>query len=585
MPSTFAGTDNTGMSLFHNAKNLPAKEHVAMEMNKDKGSKNQPPGGGSGAVEASGEGEAEGGIAAKRLPRFQKLRKEMEQLDAKVDEIIINAYEIVNNRLLGSDDEDYRCIIDQGLRCLLALTCREVQITQADGGEVKVTVVPKAIPNDADKFKNILEYNETLWAEVLEAIPLEQRPQCKYSKLMPWHKVLGIQLEVKSAQNTTQIAEHEKVCADFRNELGTFNKNLKKSITALENAVKHRKSEATIETSKRAADAKKADQARKAEEALSARLRRQNVLTPAGLKVKWISVRSQATARMVEVESSVVTTGSDLSFVAPWLCNNCVELTALLNSGTIKACINRFAEKHGEAATMAVGRAGVVFAEVPARVDMDGVKQILSQCVPQKLQFASLLPEHAKLDNVWMCGRRTDKAFSTHTTSFLGQYLIVAGSMTVDLWCVEFRPLYRALCNSLRKPKLTVKEFNDQASELSTELADLLQGQGCTLFSALCVPRNGLVWIPPGYHVWLQSGGGDSSTKLVTLSMAVATMELCGGKTSSVASMTEYCNMFLGDPATNKDPVLKQEIALAAAALKAFKSPTVSDHIRPIFVI
>ena len=84
--------------------------------------------------------------------------------------------------------------------------------------------------------------------------------------------------------------------------------------------------------------------------------------------------------------------------------------------------------------------------------------------------------------------------------------------------------------------------------------------------------------------MWLQSGGGDSSTKLVTLSMAVATMELCGGKTSSVASMMEYCNMFLFDPATNKDPVLKQEIALAAAALKAFKSPTVSDHIRPILL-
>ena len=94
MPSTFAGTDNTGMSLFHNAKNLPAKEHLAMEMNKDKnaqGSKNQPPEGGSGAVEASGEGEVEGGIAAKRLPRFQKLRKEMEQLDAKVDELLQRA--------------------------------------------------------------------------------------------------------------------------------------------------------------------------------------------------------------------------------------------------------------------------------------------------------------------------------------------------------------------------------------------------------------------------------------------------------------------------------------------------------------
>ena len=155
------------------------------------------------------------------------------------------------------------------------------QNTEANGGEVKIAILP-TLPIDTDECPTMLAYNESLWAGILRDIPVEQRPQCDYSKLMAWHKVMSISLEVKNAQNTKQIAELEKVVTDFKNELSTFNKTLKKSINVLESAVKNRKTEATIESSKRAANAKKADQARKAEEALAARLRRQNVLAPAG---------------------------------------------------------------------------------------------------------------------------------------------------------------------------------------------------------------------------------------------------------------------------------------------------------------
>ena len=85
--------------------------------------------------------------------------------------------------------------------------------------------------------------------------------------------------KIKDAPTTLAIAENEKIIADYKAEMLSFGKCLRKSVASLDTQLKTRKTVAQIESSRKIADTRKAEASRKQEEALAARLRRANVLT------------------------------------------------------------------------------------------------------------------------------------------------------------------------------------------------------------------------------------------------------------------------------------------------------------------
>ena len=575
-PSRFTGVDATGLGLFHDGKNLPSKAAMKNSV-KPTGAAPAAPAGSP----AAGKGQpapaadaVEAGIGAKRLPRFQKMRKEVEIQEGKINELIICAHSILRSDQLLPEDQDFKSIVEQGMFLVHALMCVEVKTIAkvGDDGQRKEEIQIVALNPPPKSERTRSEYNEEMWKDALRTVPVDQRPKCDYGKLLAWSSVVSTSRAIKDAPTSVVIAEHEKTIADFKAEMTNFSKCLKKSVTSLDNQIKTRKSHAQIATGRALADSKKTEALRKQEEALQSRLRRVNVLTPQGQKVKWHIARAQQVERILEVDMASV---AEARSQAPWVMHATEEVSTFLTSGPMAACLSSFSIKHSAHPLMQYAAAGVVFAPVPKSVSTATLMQIVDTVVPQRLKLGTLIAgeEANRLDQFFLVGRRIDKTFSSHSPSFMGQIVLPCSAMTTDIWMTDFRPFYKALCAHNKRAKFTVEEFNKQAETMTNELAELLHTAGCTLFSYLSLPKFSMLYIPPGYHIWCQSGGSDCVAKFYGLSISVSPVSLVHGKTATVGSMTEYANMYLADPSTAKNAILKAEMMTATECLKEFKKP------------
>jgi hypothetical protein len=200
-PSRFTGLDATGLGFFHDSKNLPPKSAVAAEPAALKNPKGQAAAeqlktGGQPGSQPAGDKIAEAGIGAKRLPRFQKMRKEIETMETKTGELILLAYATVQQQGLQPEDADFRSIVMQGLGMLTSLMCVEVKISPGSDGQApsQPVMVTRKPPDESTQA----QFNEALWHQSLKEVPLECRPQCDYTKLMAWSSMVATCHKIKS---------------------------------------------------------------------------------------------------------------------------------------------------------------------------------------------------------------------------------------------------------------------------------------------------------------------------------------------------------------------------------------------------
>ena len=438
-PSRFTGLDATGLGLFHDSKTLPPKSAVAAEAVAQTNPNSQAAAeqlktGGQRGSQPAGDETAEAGIGAKRLPRFQKMRKEVENMETKTGELILLAYATVQQQGLQPEDQDFRSIVMQGLGMLTSLMCVDVKISPGSDGQAPSQ--PVLVTRKPQDETTQAQFNEALWQQSLKDVPVECRPQCNYAKLMAWSSMVATCNKIKDAPTTLAIAENEKIIADYKAEMLSFGKCLRKSVASLDTQLKTRKTVAQIESSRKIADTRKAEASRKQEEAIAARLRRANVLTLEGQKVKWHTARAQHCERILEVDMTTVVEAR-----GPWVMTTCDELTAALEAVSLCACMNSFGLKHTEHPLMKPAAAGVVFAPVPQQISTEPLMQIVDRAVDRRLKMASLISSDLQhFDQFYLVGRRIDKTFSSHCPGFIGQIMIPCGSMTVDIWMTDFRP-------------------------------------------------------------------------------------------------------------------------------------------------
>ena len=95
-----------------------------------------------------------------------------------------------------------------------------------------------------------------MWLKALADVPVDKRPQCNYSSLMPWAALVATAWKIKDSTTSIDIADDENHIGDLKVEISNFVKGLRKAISALHNNIKGRKSQAQVQSSRLLADTK-----------------------------------------------------------------------------------------------------------------------------------------------------------------------------------------------------------------------------------------------------------------------------------------------------------------------------------------